>query len=92
MPILENYAEHPFEFPAPPRQNDEKGFIPGNKQDSVIVPPLRPKMEGDKEIQVPGRATVTKEQLDAMRAHRVAKSWFGRNALVVAADEVKAKG
>ncbi len=93
MPIIENNAECPFEFPAPPRQNDEKGFIASPRSESVIVPPMRPKKNADEStVNVPGRVTVTAEQLRRMQEHPIASKWFGPTKLVVVADQVKARG
>lgn len=96
MPIIENHTEHAFEFPSPSRTTDNKdgtkSFTPSSRAELISIPPLRPKKNPDESVtNVPGRVTVTKEQLERMQKHPVASKWFGPTSLVVLPDEPKGK-
>lgn len=94
MQIIENYAEHPFEFPqkAPDFVKlDDKGNILSTMSEAgavalrkhAVVIPWRNR---DEDGGGPSKVRVHEETLKAMKADPVAKHWFNRNELVVGAE------
>jgi len=75
MPIIDNWAEHPYEFPQG-RVVDEKGTVHGLAASAVMIP-------WRNKDHTPSKVRVTDETLKAMQADPVAKGWFGPGQLAI---------
>jgi hypothetical protein len=72
MPTIENYSEHPYQFPrgaiATKALNIPRGGAVKGKESEGFKPSV---------------TEVSDEDLKAMREHPVARSWFNRENLIV---------
>jgi hypothetical protein len=88
MPTIENYAEHPFQFPKPTKATDAGGVLGSTTsmfEEAITFPKAGNK--DDSGIPVPSRKNITDDQLKQIKSHHVAKGWFGRGGLAVSAEE-----
>jgi hypothetical protein len=86
MPIIENYAEHPFEFPqGSPVAIGEKGetSVKAIQKTHALIIPWRVK-PGE-----PSKVRVSDESLKLMQADSVAKGWFSPGNLALGAEPEK---
>lgn len=81
MPIIENYAEHPYEFPQG-SVVDDKGTVKAIRDKSLIIPWRVSPTE-------PSRVRVSEESLKLLQADSVARAWFAPGELVIGKEPEK---
>ena len=87
MPTIENYAEHPFQFPKPTKATGDGPLAATSSmvEEAITFPRAGGQDEGGNVV--PSRTNVSAEDLKLLKEHRVAKGWFGRTGLQVSAQE-----
>jgi len=87
MPTIENHAEHPFHFPKAIVSTGQGNLdVSSSMYEEAVLFPRAGQLD-DEGNPVPSKTNVSEETLAAIKKHPIAKGWFHRRGLAVAARE-----
>jgi hypothetical protein len=87
MPTIENHAEHPFHFPKATKSTGTGNLdVTGSAYEEAVTFPRAGNLNDDGNP-VPSKTKVSDATLEAIKKHPVARGWFHRTGLAVAATE-----